>query len=122
MKDSVNVRTSPGLGSSVIAQVSSGQQLEVTGKQNNWFAVRLPDGRSGWIAGWLAAVGYDTGKKENSADSGRPGGLISRWSPGGQNNDTDLPVLTGVEWGKTGDGVLLKVAGFLPGVAFFFPS
>lgn len=116
MKDSVNVRTSPGLGSSVIAQVSSGQQLEVTGKQNNWFAVRLPDGQSGWIAGWLAAVGYDTGKKENSADSDRPGGLISRWSPGGQNNDndndndTDLPVLTGVEVEKTADGVLLKVS------------
>lgn len=109
MKDSVNVRTSPSLNSSVIAQVSSGQQLEVTGKQNNWFAVRLPDGRSGWIAGWLAAVGYDTDKKENSADSGRPAELISRWSPGGQNTATGLPVLTGVEVEKTGDGVLLKV-------------
>ncbi|NLX91852.1 MAG: SH3 domain-containing protein [Firmicutes bacterium] len=110
MKDSVNVRTSPSQSSSVIAQVSSGQQLEVTGKQNNWLAVRLPDGRSGWIAGWLAAVGYDTQKKENPAPGGRPAELISRWSPGGQNAASDLPVLTDVEVEKTGDGILLKVS------------
>ncbi len=111
MKDSVNVRTSPSQNSVVIDQVSSGQLLEVTGKKDNWLAVRLADGRSGWIAGWLAAVRYDTGKNTAVLDSGRSLGLLSRWSPGGTQAGAgdELPVLTGVEAEKTVDGVLLKV-------------
>lgn len=110
MKDSVNIRTSPNLGSSVITKVSSGQQLEVTGEQNNWFAVRLADGRKGWIAGWLVAVRYDMNKKETPADSNRVAGLLSRWNPGIRAIAGDLPLFTGVEVERTGNGILLKIS------------
>ncbi len=110
MKESVNVRSAPGVESPVISKVSSGQQLDIIGEEDNWFAVKLPDGRSGWIAGWLAAVKYDADKKETPADSSRVAGLISRWSSGAQTVEGDLPALTGIEVEGSDGVVFLKVS------------
>ncbi|WP_246940719.1 SH3 domain-containing protein [Bacillus pinisoli] len=49
---SLNVRDDFSLKGKVIAQVKKGDQLEVVSEQNNWCQVKLPDGKTGWVAGW----------------------------------------------------------------------
>ena len=108
MKPSVNVRSAPGVDNPVVAKVTLGQQLIINGEQSNWFSVRLPDGRSGWIANWLVAVRYDNGG--TAPDRSVAAGLISRWSAGEQSNTGDMPVLTAMEVERSGKGVLLKIS------------
>jgi N-acetylmuramoyl-L-alanine amidase len=51
--DKLNVRSGPGLGHKVIGSVSAGVKLPVKAEKDGWYQVTLPDGRIGWIAGWL---------------------------------------------------------------------
>lgn len=44
-----NVRGGPGTDFEVVAQLSSGQYLEVAGVNGLWYAVNLPDGGTGWV-------------------------------------------------------------------------
>jgi curli biogenesis system outer membrane secretion channel CsgG len=46
---SVNIRSGPGTNHSVIGSVRRGDQLTLLGESGDWFQVRLPDGREGWI-------------------------------------------------------------------------
>ncbi|MBO8168744.1 MAG: SH3 domain-containing protein [Thermoanaerobacteraceae bacterium] len=50
----VNVRSGPGIGNSRIAQVREGEKYPLLKKENGWYQIRLSDGKTGWIAGWLA--------------------------------------------------------------------
>ena len=109
MKESVNVRSFPDLTSPSIIKVTLGQQLEVTGEQNGWYAVRLPDGRNGWVAGWLVAIKYDADKQKPAPEENPATGLISRWVAGERNTAGDLPFITGVEVEQSGNGVTLKI-------------
>ncbi|MEW5919850.1 MAG: N-acetylmuramoyl-L-alanine amidase [Bacillota bacterium] len=112
MKESVNVRSGPGVDYGIVARLTLGQQLVVLGERDNWFEVRLPDGGSGWLAGWLVAVRYDAQRQETAADKSRLAALISRWGPEGEQHMAgDLPAITGVEVERSGSGVLLKVNG-----------
>jgi hypothetical protein len=45
----LNVRTGPDLGYSLVSQVKEGSILELHGKTNDWSYVRLRDGRFGWV-------------------------------------------------------------------------
>lgn len=114
MKNSINVRSDPLITSSVISRATLGQQLPVTGEENGWFAVRLPDGQSGWIAGWLAAIRYDARNRASAADTERTTGLVSRWNAGGQAMTGALPLLTGMDVEQSGSGVLLRVTAATP--------
>ncbi|MBM7554655.1 SH3 domain-containing protein [Thalassobacillus pellis] len=49
----LNVRNSGSLSGKVIDQVHSGDELRYLEKQNDWYQVKLSDGDTGWIAGWL---------------------------------------------------------------------
>lgn len=56
--DSANVRSGPSIASSVVAQIPYGTQLQITGNSADWFRVRLPDNREGWVAaGWIVTAG-----------------------------------------------------------------
>jgi uncharacterized protein YgiM (DUF1202 family) len=56
--DSANVRSGPSIASSVLDQVKYGTQLEIIGQSADWFKVRLPDQREGWVAaGWIVTAG-----------------------------------------------------------------
>jgi N-acetylmuramoyl-L-alanine amidase len=56
----VNVRTGPGTGYAIIDQVRQGERLEVLDVSGDWFQVRTPTGRQGYIAGWLVEVDYSS--------------------------------------------------------------
>lgn len=49
----VNVRLGPGLGYDILTQVQGGSVVNVLADENEWYKVRLDDGRIGWIASWL---------------------------------------------------------------------
>lgn len=50
----VNVREGAGETFKVLATVPKGTKLRVMGEKDEWYKVRLDDGREGWIANWLA--------------------------------------------------------------------
>lgn len=60
--DMLNVRTGPGLSHSIISVVQFGDRLEVCGNAPEWFYVKLPDGRFGWVMQKFVALS-DTGAK-----------------------------------------------------------
>lgn len=49
----VNVRLGPGLSYDIMTQVQGGTVVNVLAEKNEWYKVRLSDGRIGWIASWL---------------------------------------------------------------------
>ena len=56
--DAANVRSSPSIASSVIDNVKYGTELEIIGQSADWFKIRLPDKREGWVAaGWIVTAG-----------------------------------------------------------------
>ncbi len=56
--DAANVRSGPSVASSVMDQVPYGTELEILGNSADWFKVRLPDKREGWVAaGWIVTAG-----------------------------------------------------------------
>jgi uncharacterized protein YraI len=52
----VNVRSGPGTNFGVVATLQQGQYLVVTGQNAGWFAVTLPGGGLGWVAGSVVTL------------------------------------------------------------------
>jgi hypothetical protein len=46
---SVNIRSGPGTGHNIVDSVNRGDRLILLGESGNWFQVRLPNGKEGWI-------------------------------------------------------------------------
>jgi hypothetical protein len=56
--DAANVRSSPSIAASVMDQVKYGTELQIVGQSADWFKVKLPDQREGWVAaGWIVTAG-----------------------------------------------------------------
>ena len=52
--DAANVRSGPNIASSVIGQLGYGTEVPILGQEKDWFKVKLPDGRQGFVAaGWI---------------------------------------------------------------------
>ncbi len=53
----VNLRKGPGTGHELLGKVERGspacEPMTVLAQSGDWYQVRLPDGRTGWVAGWL---------------------------------------------------------------------
>ena len=55
--DSANVRSGPSISASVIDQVRYGTELQIIGQSADWFKIKLPDQREGWVAaGWIVTA------------------------------------------------------------------
>jgi len=52
----VNVREGAGETFKVLATVQKGTKLRVMDGKDEWYKVRLDDGREGWIANWLVST------------------------------------------------------------------
>lgn len=54
--DAANVRSGPDIASSVIDKLKYGTIVPILGQEKDWFKVKLPDGREGFVAaGWIIA-------------------------------------------------------------------
>ncbi len=51
----LNVRSGPGTGYSVVFGVKGGDKLQVLESSDKWIRVRTQDGKEGWTAGWLTS-------------------------------------------------------------------
>ena len=51
----INVRSGPGTGYSIIGRISPGTSYAVLGQQNGWYAISF-NGQTGYVAGWLVRV------------------------------------------------------------------
>jgi len=97
--DVVNVRTGPGTNNSVFSQVGLAERLPVLGKSGDWCQVRISDGSTGWVAGWLVAL-------ETAANTPAPAG--------GTSGSLKTAVVTGsvvnIRSGPgTGNGIVTQV-------------
>jgi hypothetical protein len=46
----LHVRSGPGLGHPVIADIKPGEKYPILGEENGWVNIRLADGREGWVS------------------------------------------------------------------------
>jgi uncharacterized protein YraI len=54
-----NIRSGDGTGFAVIGSLTRGQTIQIEGRSSRdsgWFAIRLPNGRQGWIAAFVVTV------------------------------------------------------------------
>jgi N-acetylmuramoyl-L-alanine amidase len=52
----VNIRSGPGTSHGLVGSAAPGARLPVLETSGDWVKVRLPDGKTGWAAGWLVQV------------------------------------------------------------------
>ncbi|BCB04951.1 SH3 domain-containing protein [Bacillus sp. KH172YL63] len=48
----LNVRDETSLNGKVIGKVSKGERFKLLKEDNNWYQIKLDNGKKGWIAGW----------------------------------------------------------------------
>jgi N-acetylmuramoyl-L-alanine amidase len=53
---SLRVRTGPSTSHERITAIPQGVTVRVIGQSADWLQIALPDGRTGWIAGWFATL------------------------------------------------------------------
>ncbi len=91
----VNIRSGPGTNHPVLGQVKQGERLAATSKAGDWYAVRLPDGKQGWIAGWLVtALGSPLSNSSGSTGQS-PGGQPAQQVKEGSGFDGRQAVVKG---------------------------
>lgn len=55
--DAANVRSGPSVSSAIVTTEAYGKSLPIIGHQDDWYKVRLDDGREGWVAaGWIVTA------------------------------------------------------------------
>lgn len=59
--DVVNVREQPGTSYSIVTQIKKGETYTVEKEHGDWYEIKLPSGKTGWIAKWLAVKQTSTG-------------------------------------------------------------
>lgn len=59
----VNVREKPGTAYSTVTQLAQGETYELLDHQDDWYEIKLDNGKSGWIADWLAEKSFPTSGK-----------------------------------------------------------
>jgi N-acetylmuramoyl-L-alanine amidase len=52
----VNLRQSPNTSSTVVRKLVASDTFTIVKVDNDWYQVQLPDGSTGWVAGWLVSA------------------------------------------------------------------
>lgn len=72
--DKINIRDQANTNGLVLSQGNKYDSYKVTGEKNGWFQIQLPDGKTGYVAGWLTAYNKNyysedrLGYKKNNDD------------------------------------------------------
>lgn len=56
MADGVNIRQGPSTSYLIVGKVNQGDEYAYIQSKNDWVQLRLQNGNSAWIAGWLVAI------------------------------------------------------------------
>ena len=67
---SLNVRSSPKTSSSIIGTVKKGNTYEALSQDNQWYEIRLENGKKGWVAAWYAKPSENRTSSDLGIDEG----------------------------------------------------
>ncbi len=87
--NSVNIRSGPDTSYGIIAQAGLGDRLPVLDKSGDWYKISLSSGTSGWVAGWLVAVGTPIAQTSTTVNPTTPS------TSGGSTDSGKVAVVTG---------------------------
>jgi N-acetylmuramoyl-L-alanine amidase len=75
--NSLNVRSEPSLNGNIAGKVSKGERYPILSERNNWFEIRLNNGKSGWIAGWFVQKTVAGEEKKSTSPSQSAGEKVT---------------------------------------------
>ncbi|UYZ20886.1 SH3 domain-containing protein [Mesobacillus jeotgali] len=67
LHNGTNIRKGPSTGTAVIYRANQGDSFEIISVEKDWYKIALPNGTSGFVAGWIVSV------KGNAPQIERPG-------------------------------------------------
>ncbi len=80
--DQLNVRSGPGTDHETLTQVSRGMRLSILDTSADWYKVKLPSGKTGWVVAW-----YVKEDIQSSASGTDTTGTSSQDNPSGEEKD-----------------------------------
>ncbi|MBY6036475.1 SH3 domain-containing protein [Fictibacillus nanhaiensis] len=69
MADGVNIRQGPSTSYLIVGKANQGDEYVYVQSKNDWVQLKLSNGNSAWIAGWLVAI-QQTGSSKNPSNPG----------------------------------------------------
>lgn len=75
LHNGTNIRRAPNVQSDVAQLANEGATFSVIGLQNDWYEIKLKNGKSGFIAGWIVSI---NGAKQQIEKSGAEGYLKNK--------------------------------------------
>lgn len=60
LHNGTNIRKGPSTGSSVIYRANQGDSFDVISVKNDWYEISLPNGSTGFVAGWIVSIQGNT--------------------------------------------------------------
>lgn len=67
----VYIRSGPGVSYPIAGKAAENDTYTVLQKDGDWFQIRLPQGNTGWIAGWLVETGTPSAKQSKQGKQGK---------------------------------------------------
>lgn len=85
-----NIRSSASLNASVIARADAGQTFSIVKIHNDWYEIKLANGKSGFVAGWIVSVssGVPQVEKNNSSSDLKNQKIVIDPGHGGRDSGT----------------------------------
>ncbi|HSI66852.1 MAG TPA: SH3 domain-containing protein [Planococcus sp. (in: firmicutes)] len=77
LTNGTNLRAEPSTSSDVVSRANAGDQLTITGKQDDWLQVSLPEGKQAFVASWVVSTGEAAASQPASAQPARKKGTLS---------------------------------------------
>jgi N-acetylmuramoyl-L-alanine amidase len=77
LHNGTNIRSSADVQSNVVKRADSGETFSVTGKQGDWYEIKLKDGSTAYVAGWIVSIRTGSGS-ESSPSRNTSGGIRNK--------------------------------------------
>lgn len=70
LQDGTNIRELPSTQSDVVHRANKGDRFSVTGVKNDWYEIKLNNGKKAYVAGWLVSTSGSIPRIEKSGTDG----------------------------------------------------
>jgi N-acetylmuramoyl-L-alanine amidase len=72
MTDGVNIRQGPSTAYLIVGKANQGDEYAYIQSKNDWVQLRLPNGNTAWIAGWLVAIQQNSSSPNSNSGTTAP--------------------------------------------------
>lgn len=73
LSDGVNIRQGPSTAYLIVGYANQGDEFAYLQSKNDWVQIKLPNGKSAWVAGWLVAVQQSSSNNPSSPQASLKG-------------------------------------------------